>query len=142
MIEIFERDLNNLKKEINLYKDESKLWVVKDEITNSAENLCLHLLGNLNHFVGATLGNSGYIRDRESEFILKNASREDLNKKIDETIEAVNKTLQNLTDEDFENDFPLEFYETTVKTDFMLLHLLTHFNYHLGQVNYHRRLIS
>jgi uncharacterized damage-inducible protein DinB len=142
LIEIFERDLNKLKDEINLYTDESRLWTVKNEISNSAGNLCQHLLGNLNHFVGALLGNSGYERDRPSEFDTKTATRADLIANIEKTIDVVKNSLNQLSNEDFEKNFPVAKHEKIVKTDFMLLHLLTHFNYHLGQINYHRRLIS
>ena len=138
---ILERDLNRLKDEINLYKDDNSLWVVQKEISNSAGNLCLHLLGNLNHFVGAVLGKTGYVRDRENEFTAKNISAKVLINYIENTIEIVKHTLENLSAEDLEKDFPQQKHSKLVKTDFMLLHLLTHFNYHLGQINYHRRLI-
>lgn len=142
LLEIFERDLNKLKDEINLYHDENKLWIVKEEISNSAGNLCLHLIGNLNHFIGATLGKTNYIRDRESEFDSKNISRREIIAEIEKTIEVVKNKINNLKDEDFGGNFPVEKHGKTVKTDYMLLHLLTHLNYHLGQINYHRRLIS
>jgi uncharacterized damage-inducible protein DinB len=141
LLEIFERDLNKLKNEISLYKDENSLWIVKKEISNSAGNLCLHLIGNLNHFIGAILGKTGYERNRENEFAAKNISSIKLISEIEKTIEVVCNTLNKLSAEDFEKDFPVQKHEKTVKTDFMLLHLLTHFNYHLGQINYHRRLI-
>lgn len=140
LIEIFERDLNKLKDEIRLYKDENSLWTVKNEISNSTGNLCLHLIGNLNHFIGAALGNIGYVRNRENEFAAKNISRKELIIEIEKTIEVVSATLKKLSIEDFEKDFPIQMHNKIVKTDFMLLHLLTHFNYHLGQINYHRRL--
>lgn len=142
LIEIFERDLNRLKSEIELYKDESSLWVIRNEISNSAGNLCLHLIGNLQHFIGAILGNSGYVRDRENEFSSKHVSKNKLITNIEETIKIVKETLNNLSNEMLENDFPITKRDEIVKTDFMLLHLLTHLNYHLGQINYHRRLIS
>lgn len=141
LLQIFERDLNKLKDEISFYKDEKSLWIVKNEISNSAGNLCLHLVGNLNHFIGTVLGNTGYVRNRENEFAAKNISREELVIEIEKTILVVTKTLNNLSSEDFEKDFPIQKHGEIVKTDFMLLHLLTHFNYHLGQINYHRRLI-
>lgn len=141
LLEIFERDLNKLKDEISLYRDENSLWIVKKEISNSAGNLCLHLIGNLNHFIGATLGNTGYVRNRDNEFAAKNILRQDLISEIEKTIEVVFNTLYKLSAEDFEKDFPVRKHDKIVKTDFMLLHLLTHFNYHLGQINYHRRLI-
>jgi len=141
LLEIYERDLNKLKTEISLYKDENSLWIVKKEISNSAGNLCLHLIGNLNHFIGAILGKTGYERNRENEFASKNIPRQELVTKIEMTIEVVINTLNKLSVEDFEKDFPIQIHEKIVKTDFMLLHLITHFNYHLGQINYHRRLI-
>jgi uncharacterized damage-inducible protein DinB len=142
LIEIFERDLLKLKEEIGLYKNESDIWVIKGSIANSAGNLCLHLIGNLNHFIGAVLGNSGYVRDRAGEFARKDVTRDELISKIDETITIIKNTLANLSEGDFNKDFPVPKHDRIVKTDFMLLHLLTHFNYHLGQVNYHRRLVS
>lgn len=141
LIEIFERDLLQLKKEIESYTDEKKLWMIKEGISNSAGNLSLHLIGNLNHFIGATLSNTGYLRNRENEFSLKNIPKKDLIEDIDKTIEVVKTSLNNLSEKDFEENFPLEKHGKIVTTDFMLLHLVTHFNYHLGQINYHRRMI-
>ncbi|HCY77010.1 MAG TPA: DinB superfamily protein [Ignavibacteriales bacterium] len=142
IIEILIRDLNKLKDEISLYKDETSLWIIKNEINNSAGNLCLHLIGNLNHFIGALLGNTGYVRNRENEFSAKNILRTELYMEIDRTNDVISNSLLNLSKEDFEKDFPSEKHGKIVKTDYMLLHLITHFNYHLGQINYHRRLIN
>ncbi|MBK7630461.1 MAG: DUF1572 family protein [Ignavibacteriales bacterium] len=142
LLEIFERDLNKLKDEISLYKDETTLWIAQKEINNSAGNLCLHLLGNLNHFIGAVLGKTGYVRDRENEFTTKNISAKVLINYIDNAIEIVKHVLESLSTEDFDKDYPQQKHSKIVKTDFMLLHLLAHFNYHLGQINYHRRLIG
>lgn len=139
---LFERDLQKLKTEINLYKDEDNLWIVQAEITNSAGNLCLHLLGNLNHFIGAALGNSGYVRHREDEFNLKNILRQDLLTNIDNCILIVNNTFSKLTAEDLVKDFPIEHQGKITGTLQMLLHLYGHLSYHLGQINYHRRLID
>ena len=91
LIEIFERDLLQLKKEIESYSDESKLWIITEGISNSAGNLCLHLTGNLNHFIGATLGNTGYVRNRDNEFLLKDIPRKELIGNIEKTI-AVNNS--------------------------------------------------
>ena len=142
LTEIFERDLNKLVAEINLYKDENNLWVIKEGISNSAGNLSLHLLGNLNHFIGATLGQTGYVRHRDDEFSLKNIPRQDIILNISNCILTVRGTLDKLTPEDFEKDFPLETFGGKMKTGFMLVHLTTHLAYHLGQINYHRRLIE
>jgi len=142
LIEIFERDLNKLAAEINLYKDDSSLWIVKEGIGNSGGNLCLHLIGNLNHFIGAILGGSGYVRERDKEFSLKDISRADLIVGIENTIPLVKNSLNNLKAEDFEKTFPVEIFGRAQKTDFILVHLATHLTYHLGQINYHRRLLA
>ncbi len=142
IIEIFGRDILKLKDEINNYGDEKVLWVTVAGINNSAGNLCLHLIGNLNHFLGSVLGKNGYQRERDKEFSLKNIPVSELNVMIERTSEVVLKTLTALTEKDFENDFPEIKHDKFLKTDFMLLHLLAHFNYHLGQINYHRRLMD
>lgn len=138
---IFERDLKKLITEINLYPDEANLWIIKECISNSAGNLCLHLTGNLNHFIGATLGNTGYVRHRDDEFSLKNIPRQDLILNIENCILIINAALNELPEADLEKDFPLEVFGGKIKTEFMLIHLATHLSYHLGQINYHRRLL-
>lgn len=142
LIELFERDLQRLKTEIGLYKDEDNLWVLKEGISNTAGNLCLHLLGNLNHFIGATLGNTGYVRYRDDEFSLKNIPRQDLVINIDNCILVLKNTFSKLSDADMEKDFPLEKHGTIVSNMHMLMHLYAHLSYHLGQINYHRRLLD
>jgi uncharacterized damage-inducible protein DinB len=146
MIEIlkslFNRDLERLKNEIGQYKDESMLWQTDKNISNSAGNLCLHLIGNLNSFIGATLGGSGYIRNRELEFVLKDVAREELLAKIDETVLTVNSTLDKLTEIDLANEYPVLILEKKINTRLFLCHLTTHLSYHLGQINYHRRLLD
>ena len=139
---IFERDLRKLIDEINLYKDEDKLWEIKDGISNSAGNLCLHIIGNLNHFIGATLGHTGYVRHRDDEFALKNIPRQDLLINIGITILIVKDVFADLKEEEFEKDFPLQVFGRPEKTGFMMVHLAAHLSYHLGQINYHRRLID
>ncbi len=61
LIKLFKKDLNALKQEVAAYTNEANLWVLDDDIKNSAGNLCLHLVGNLNHFIGATMGDTGAI---------------------------------------------------------------------------------
>jgi uncharacterized damage-inducible protein DinB len=136
------RDLQKLKSEIESYKDESNLWRIEKKIANSAGNLCLHLVGNLNTYIGATLGQTGYVRDRDAEFSLKNIPRKELVQKIVDTIAVVNKVLPTLSDETIQKEYPLLVLKEKTTTEYFLIHLTTHLGYHLGQVNYHRRLID
>ena len=94
---IYNRDLNRLRQDIELYKNESNLWKIDKEITNSAGNLCLHLIGNLNAFIGKEIGNIDYSRNRPQEFSSTNIPKAELLKKIDETISIVNLSLDKLT---------------------------------------------
>ncbi len=139
---LFERDLNKLEEEINLYKNEEDLWKIKEGISNSGGNLALHLVGSLNHFIGATLGSTGYIRERDKEFSLKNIPRLQIVQDIKNTIEVINNTLSHLTNEDLKKDFPVPVGNKTSSMSYTLLFFVSHLSYHLGQVNYHRRLIS
>ncbi len=142
LLEGFVSDMNKLKTEINSYADEKDLWIVKGEIANSSGNLCLHLLGNLNHFIGGILGENGYQRNRELEFSDKNVSRADLINRIDSTLEVIHKSLPNLNDEMLNETFPDRIGGKIREYGFTLIHISNHFNYHLGQINYHRRLIA
>jgi uncharacterized damage-inducible protein DinB len=139
---IFERDLIKLKTEISSYGDESKLWRVEKSITNSAGNLCLHLMGNLNTYIGAEFGNTGYIRNRELEFAKKGVSKQDLETGIDATALVVKESLNKLSDADLLLDYPQIILGQKLTTGLFLVHLATHLTYHLGQINYHRRLID
>lgn len=139
---IFERDLHGLKREIEQYHDETQMWSVEKSISNSAGNLCLHLVGNLKTFVGVHMGNSDYIRDRKFEFAGKDVPKSELLNSVDETIVIVNNTLRNLTEEDLQKDFPIQVFADSSTNEFMLIHLATHLRYHLGQINYHRRLLD
>lgn len=142
LITLFSRDLNALKREIDLYKDEKKLWIVPEGISNCAGNLCLHLIGNLNHFIGAALGNSGYIRQRELEFSLKDVPKSELIKQVEDTIVMVENTLQSLTDEDLQQEYTHRVFKEPMTNEYFLVHLTMHLAYHLGQINYHRRLLD
>jgi uncharacterized damage-inducible protein DinB len=139
---LFERDLKRLKSEIAQYKNEEKLWYTERSISNSAGNLCLHIIGNLNTYIGAEIGKINYIRNRELEFSQKNIPRTELIQKIDETILIVNSSLHNLTDEDLKKEYPVLVFDQKTSTAFLLTHLTTHLTYHLGQINYHRRLLD
>lgn len=139
---LFERDLNKLVDEIEAYKNEAVLWKIHDGISNSAGNLALHLVGNLNHFVGAQLGHTGYVRERELEFSKKDVPRTELIADITETKKVVGDTLSQLSEDQLQAEYPLVVFGEPMSTEYMLIHLTTHLSYHLGQINYHRRLLD
>ncbi len=138
--DVFEKDLIRLKVEIEAYLDEEKLWIKAEGINNSAGNLCLHILGNLNNYIGAILGKTGYVRNRPAEFSEK-TSKEYLLKSLAETTEMVKQTISNLDSEVLNQTYPDNVFGFEMKTDYFLIHLVGHLNYHLGQINYHRRIL-
>ncbi|MBN8653240.1 MAG: DUF1572 family protein [Cytophagales bacterium] len=139
---IITRDLQKLKSELELYQDEANIWKVDKNIANTAGNLCLHLVGNLNAYIGATLGNTGYVRNRDAEFELKNTSRKELIQKIEDTISMINIVLPGIDEKILKSEYPLLVLKEKTSTEYFLVHLAVHLGYHLGQVNYHRRLLD
>jgi hypothetical protein len=142
LLAIFNRDLEKLKQEIELYINESSLWVIDEQIANSSGNLCLHLIGNLNQYIGAELGKTGYIRKRDDEFSSKNIPRKELISKIEATITMVENTLSTLKEAELGQVYPGKSPFENCSTAYFLTHLTTHLAYHLGQINYHRRLLD
>lgn len=139
---LFTRDLNRLISEIEQYKEEENIWKIEGQIKNSAGNLCLHIIGNLNTYIGKELGNTGYIRNRELEFSSKNVPKQELIQMIEITITTIHDTLDQLVDSLWKAEYPVLVFESKTSTEYLLVHLTTHLTYHLGQINYHRRLIE
>ena len=142
LITIFERDLHKLKQEIDSFQKEENLWKTTGNISNSAGNLALHLTGNLNHYIGSLLGNTGYVRNRPLEFDSKNVQIEELLAGIGEVSKTVSKTLGGLNEQDLSKPYPEQVFGYEMTTSFMLMHLATHLSYHLGQINYLRRILE
>ncbi|MGH7645041.1 MAG: DinB family protein [Gemmatimonadales bacterium] len=139
---IIARDLRALRREVEAYGDERDLWRVVPGITNSGGTLALHLTGNLQHFIGTVLGGTGYVRDRAAEFARRDVPRNELLRHIDETVAAVERTLAALGDDALARPFPQPPGGADVSTRAFLLHLATHLTYHLGQIDYHRRMLT
>lgn len=139
---MFVRDLDRLHFQISNFTSDINLWRVDPGITNSAGNLALHIVGNLNAFVGAELGGTGYIRDRHAEFSSKNVPIEHLLSEIVKTKNMVIQVLDSLTESQLDDTYPKIVFKESMSTKYFLIHLTTHLAYHLGQVNYYRRLFD
>jgi uncharacterized damage-inducible protein DinB len=136
------RDVKALKRELEAFGDEADIWDAPPGTTNSAGNLTLHLIGNLRHFIGMQLGGNDYKRDRDSEFASRNVPRAELLRGLDAAIGDIERTLPAMSDADLEKPYGLKIGETTVTTGDFLLHIASHLGYHLGQVDYHRRIVT
>jgi hypothetical protein len=141
LVFLYRRDLEKLIAELEAYTAEADIWRTTGEIKNPAGNLALHLIGNLNHFIGVKLGTSNFVRDRDAEFSLRDVPRAELVQQLRQTISMLETTLPTLDAAVLEAPYPLEVLGYPMTTGFFLIHLYGHLNYHLGQVNYHRRLV-
>ncbi len=141
---LYTRDLHRLMAELEAYASDDALWTVRGEIANSAGNLALHLTGNLSQFVGEDLGGVPSFRDRPAEFSRRDVPRAELLAGLDRTLKVVQDTLAGLDDTSLDavNPSQLPGFPEHMTTRFFLIHLYGHLNYHLGQINYHRRLTS
>ena len=139
----FQRDIDKLIQEIKSYKNEADLWKKQGEIKNSAGIICSHLIGNLNHFIGQGIGKTGYIRNRTLEFSIEFVPSNELIKMLEDAKVMIDKTLSEMDEKLLKEPKPLNFTVTAVETmmDY-LIHLHSHLNWHLGQVNYHRRMLN
>lgn len=125
-----------------MYPDNESVWKVIPGISNSGGTLCLHLAGNLRHFIGAVIGNSGYVRERDLEFSSKGHDTQYIIDRLDKAAMEVNNAFQNFDTEILSKEFPKDIGGIQRDTTYVLLHLLAHLSYHLGQINYHRRIVT
>jgi uncharacterized damage-inducible protein DinB len=142
LIKLFNRDLSKIIEEINLYNDETNIWKIDGLIANSSGTLVLHLVANLNHFIGSILGNTSYVRDRGAEYELRDIPKSELIKQLEDTIVVIENTLSNITIKDLQAEYKPQVFKEPMTTEYFLVHLASHLAYHLGQINYHRRLLD
>jgi uncharacterized damage-inducible protein DinB len=136
------RDLKAVRRELEAYADERDLWRLPPGIANSAGTLALHLAGNLQHFIGGVLGKTGYRRDRAAEFSRRDVPRAEIVAQIEAAVIAVEQGLAQVSEAALAAEFPERIAGRTVTTGEWLVHLAAHLGYHLGQVDYHRRLVT
>ena len=139
---VFIRELTALARQVEAYVEDDDLWKPVPGIINTGGTLVLHLAGNLQYFIGAQLGGTGYIRDREAEFSVRGLGRSDLLAAVEETRRAVETGLANVTDESLGEIYPIAVGDTRLAVGQLLCHLVSHFAYHLGQIDYHRRVVT
>jgi hypothetical protein len=136
------RDLRGFELELEAYPDDASVWVLTPGVKNSTGTLTLHACGNLRHFIGALLGKSGYVRDRDAEFADRDLPRVELEMLLAVTRDEVARALDQLDSGLLTADFPVPIGTVTLSTGQALVHLATHLTYHLGQADMHRRVVT
>ncbi len=141
-IHLFNRDIQKLYEQISAYENQENLWRTVEGINNSAGNLCLHLIGNLNEYIGRQLGQIPFVRNRPLEFSEKNISKITLTEQILATQKIVETALSNISDAQMTDIYPEKVLGNDMTIHYFLVHLHGHLNYHLGQIDYHRRILT
>ena len=136
------RDLETLRRELRAYPNRNEIWLTPLGISNSAGTLAMHLTGNISHFIGAVIGENGYVRNRDAEFTMQDIDVLELEKRIDVAIQSVEDGLSQITDFDLEKPYPITVSDIQLTIGQFLTHLVSHFGYHLGQIDYHRRIVA
>jgi hypothetical protein len=139
---ILVRELTSLRQEIEAYPTDADLWRVVPGISNPGGTLALHLAGNLQHFVGRILGGTDYVRNRDLEFSARGLSKAEVVAKINEAVSTVEQTFRRLDAAALESEYPEAVAKVRLNTGDFLIHLASHLAYHLGQVDYHRRIVT
>lgn len=142
LIGLYDRDIQKLYTEVEAYATEAGLWAAVPGIANPGGNLCLHLVGNLNTYIGHEIGGIAYVRNRPLEFSRKDVPREELLAQVSHTRNVVAESLAQLSPEMWEQEYPQRVFDGPMSHGWFLMHLSTHLNYHLGQLNYHRRMVD
>lgn len=142
LIPLFQKDLDKLKEEIELYSKDEQLWQLKGSITRTPGNICLQLAGSLQHYIGAVLGDSGYVRNKEAELRVKNIPRSKLLEDISSTKSAVTDALEQLSKNELAKNYPFPVFEESVTTEYYLIYLLNDLNFNIGQISYHRQILA
>lgn len=136
------RELRAARSELEAYPDEALVWKEVPGIANPAGTLVLHICGNLRHFVGGTLGGSGYARDRDAEFSRRGVPRAELFELIETTCDEVEEAIGRPEDARLSARYPTAVGGRLFTTSQFLVHLVGHLGYHLGQIDYHRRMLD
>lgn len=139
---LFRRDLTRLNQQIDAFPNNDALWQTVPGVLNAAGNLALHIEGNLREFVGRQLGNLPYQRNRELEFSARYLSRDELSVRLAELSQSIPAVIANLSEGQMAREYPEVGLEAPMTTREFLIHLYGHLNWHLGQVDYLRRILN
>lgn len=139
---LYLREVAALERELDLYPDDASVWKELPGLPNAAGTLFLHLSGSLQYFFGAVLGNSGYVRDRAAEFSKRSVPRDEIRQELRGARQGVIAAFANLTEDQLKQVFPIQYADAKLSTQLTLLQFLSHLAYHLGQIDYHRRVVT
>ncbi|HXG87456.1 MAG TPA: DinB family protein [Vicinamibacterales bacterium] len=136
---LFSRDLRRLTQEIEAFPDTQSLWKTVPGVTNAAGTLALHLEGNLREYIGRQLGRIAYTRDRPLEFNARGVEQQELVARLAAVAAFIPGVVEQLSDNTLNAPFPEQVLGVSLSSRQFLVHINGHLNYHLGQIDYLRR---
>lgn len=142
LVNFYARDVRKLIDEVNLFRDEANLWKIVGSMRNSSGNLVLHIIGGTNYLFGTQLAKNGYVRNRDLEFTATGVPRAELIAQLEALIPLITSAIQAIPDDQMKDEYPIMFDDAPRPNAYVLVQLLAHLNYHLGQVNYLRRALE
>lgn len=142
LAQLFGRDLTRLIQQIDAFPSDDMLWRRPPGITNAAGNLALHIEGNLREYIGRQLGGRPYERIRAREFTSSGLTRQEVKARITALAEVIPNIVDGLSTAQMEAQYPEVVLETPLSTAAFLVHLHGHLNWHVGQIDYLRRVLS
>lgn len=140
LIQDFTRNFQTSAKKIHGLIDpltEEQIWTKPYPYGNSIGNLVLHLTGNLNFYLGAEIGGTGYVRNRPLEFAeTSRIAKNELLDRFDEAIAIVAMVLQKQTENDWGKAYSAKGLEEIGDRLSMILQCAAHLYHHTGQMMY------
>ena len=139
---LFARDIARLIQELQAFPDTVSVWKTAPGVTNAAGTLALHLEGNLREYIGRQLGQIDFTRDRPLEFSARGVERDELIARLERVKAQIPPVIAALPDDRLGAIYPEDVMGKPMTTRQFLIHLEAHLNYHLGQVDYLRRVVT
>ena len=136
------RDINKVIEQVRAFPEDRLLWETRPGVSNSAGNLALHLIGNLSEYIGRQIGCVAFTRQRPKEFSDKGVSATELITRLEQVAELTHRIVAGLTETTLSAKYPELVLGYEMTTVHFLIHLLGHLNYHLGQMDYLRRMLT
>jgi hypothetical protein len=138
---LYRRDLARLVRQHDAFSD-ADLWRVLPGVTNAAGNLMLHLNGNLREYIGRQIGDVAYTRDRPREFAARDVPRAEMTAALAELATLIPDVLAAAPVARWDDTFPENVLGEPLTNRHFVVHLYGHLGYHLGQIDYLRRVLT
>lgn len=117
---------------------DDQFWAKPYPYGNSFGNLVLHLIGNLSYYIGMQIEQTGYVRDRESEFasVQHRPAKDEILARLDDSVAMVVRSLGNQTNDDWSREYVAQGVDDVPDRFSIFLRCCVHFHHHIGQMTY------